>query len=343
MTTKTRAYDLHMTHADVAMRDAMDKYLNEDIYGGWFSEYSACLIVRKLSQQGDPEAKKVEPVLLSIQTIDKFKDRKNRVTTSLYQQLASTKELENFEKNIATFSNFSANKIQERRDELTTRVAEQLNIYTLAKQNYEQELERIKQGAPQRTSNYALMRGTAFAESNEDPVVLMNKVISDVNRDYPEYEYVASDMNDQVKKLYDNYNTDVAYLNSVHSLITDLSNNLVHNLEKKANLKERQKEVQEYYHKQYEQQIFLVKLIIFFSLFAIVGNLLLHYQLIQANVFAAYLGLIFSVAFVVFFYYLWDFYIRDTTIFDEYEFNTYLSPSNGKVLQSTFKDNIIYC
>lgn len=327
------------------MRDAMDKYFYEDTYGGWFSEYSSGTIVRMLSQRGDEDAKRIEPILLSTQDIDRFKDARNRLTTSLYQQLSSARELEVFEKTqYAQFvTDYGVAKAEERKTELTTRAAETLNRYTLEKQTYEQELERIKQGATQRTSTYMTIRGTNFAGSNEDPVVLLNKVIADVNRDYPEYAYAAADMNDQVKHLYGNYNTDVTYLNSVHSLLTDISNNLLHSLEKKAHMKERKQEIQEYYHKQYDQQIFLVKLLIFFSFFVILGSLLLHYRIIQTNVFAAYLGLVFSVAFVVFFYYLWDFYMRDSVVFDEYQFNTYLSPSNGKVLESTFKDNIIYC
>jgi hypothetical protein len=126
-------------------------------------------------------------------------------------------------------------------------------------------------------------------------------------------------------------------------LIKDLSDNLLPYIEKKANFKEKQLEIQEYYHKQYEQQIFLVKILIVFCLFVAIGNLLMYYSLMTMTVFAAYVGLVSSVAFVVFFYYLWDFYVRDTIIFDEYQFDTYLPPSNGKVLDTTFKDNIIYC
>ena len=84
-----------------------------------------------------------------------------------------------------------------------------------------------------------------------------------------------------------------------------------------------------------------MKILIFFAMFAVVGSILLHFNVISVNVFAAYLGFIFSIAFIVFFYYLWDFYIRDTVVFDEYDFGNYSPPSTGKVLE--FKDNIIYC
>jgi len=337
--------DVQMKDVDVYMRESMDRYLNNDNFGGWFAEYNAISIVRFLEKKNVQEAKNARPVLLSDASLEQFKKITSELSTSLYQQRASARELDQFEKN--NYDNFISwygqTKADERKNELSTKKENDLRRYKNLKQTYDNELNEIKKKAPTRASAYIALRGTSFSESNEDPVVLMNKVIADVNTAYPEYSYAASDMNEQIKMLYGNYNTDATYLNSVHSLLSDLSDNLMPSLEKKMNYKERKQEIHEYYHKQYEQQIFLVKLLIFFSLFAIAGSILHHYKIISITAFAVYLGIIFSVAFVMFFYYLWDFYIRDNTVFDEYDFNVYSPPSNGNVLKSTFKDNIIYC
>lgn len=339
------SYIVTMKDADQYMRVSMDRYLNNDNFRGWFAENNALSIVDHLVTKGDVAAINVKPVMISSQDISNFKNINAELSKSIYQQRSSTRELEQFETN--EYNNFIlwyGQKIAEdRKNELIKNKNKYLELYNKAKLNYDNQLNEIKKKAPQRSSAYIALRGASFSDSNEDPVVLLNKVISDVNMAYPEYAFPASDMNDQVNYLYGNYESDIKYLNSIHSLLTDLSDNLVHDIEKKAHYKERQKEIEEYYHRQYDQQIFLAKILILFSLFIIVGSILLHYQIIDTTLFAIYLGIVFSVAFVVFFYYLWDFYMRDETIFDEYQFNTYLPPSNGNVLKSTFKDNIIYC
>jgi hypothetical protein len=334
-----------MKDVDVYMRESMDKYMNNDNFRGWFSEYNAASIVNYLIIKKDPDAIKVKPVMITEQDIKSFKNRFTELTTALYQQRSSTRELERFETN--DYDNFiiwyGRKATEDRKNILTKKKDKYLKEYNNTKLAYDSELNKFKKNAPQRISAYIELRGVSFSGSNDDPVVLLNKVIADVNKAYPEYSFPASDMNDQVLDIYGNYESDIKYLNSVHSLLTDLSDNLIHDLEKKVNYKERQKEIQEYYHSQYDQQIFLAKILILFSLFVVIGSILLHYQIIDTTAFSAYLGLVFSIAFMVFFYYLWDFYMRDNIVFDEYDFNTYLPPSNGKILRSTFKDNIIYC
>jgi hypothetical protein len=332
-----------MKDADVYVQESMERYLNKEDFAGWFSEYNAVSILTYLSGKGNQEASDAKKALLSEERCVKFKTMSSEYTSTLYQQRSSTRELEQYEQNrygdYVTW--YGQAKADERKNELTAKKNNAMERYNAAKKAYDDELKSIASGASNRLINYIVLRGDTFVASNDDPVVLLNKVVTDVNRAYPEYAYAASDMNEQITNLYGNYKTDLKYLDSIHELVNDLSDNVVRNMEKKVNVKKRQQEIHEYYHKQYDQQIFLVKILIFFAMFAIVGSILLHYNVISVNVFAAYLGFIFSIAFVVFFYYLWDFYIRDTTIFDEYEFGNYSPPSNGKVLQ--FKDNIIYC
>jgi hypothetical protein len=339
------SYNVQMKDADVYMKESMDKYLNNDNFGGWFAEYNAVSIVQLLANKDVIEAKEAKAVLLSKEDIERFKLITAELSTALYQQRSSNRELEQFEKN--NYDNYISWYGIQTADQKKNAMVQKNNIvknrYKAAKEAYDRELNEIKKTAYRRSNAYMGLRGEAFAASNEDPVVLINKVLADVNEAYPEYSYPASDMNEQMKHLYGNYNTDVKYLNSVHSLLSDLSDNLLPSIEKKMHHKERQQEIQEYYHQQYEQQIFIVKILIFFALLAIIGSLLLHYQIIPMAAFAAYLGIVLSVAFVVLFYYLWDFYLRDHTIFDEYQFDVYSPPSNGKVLDTSFNDNIIYC
>jgi hypothetical protein len=335
---------IELKDADVYMREGMDRYLNNDHFGGWFAESNAVSIVCYLSDKGDPFATDLKAVMLTKESVEQFKKIQAEVDTSLAQKRVSEKQLDQYVKR--NYSNYiewyGIQKADERKQELTTRKDSDQARYALAVKAYETELKRIKDSASKRFTDYMNLRGDAFADANEDPIVLLNKVIADVNEAYPEYTPAASDMNDQVKKLYGNYNSDLSHLNSVHELISDLSDNLVSTLEKKMNFIERQNEIQNYYQKQYKQQIFLVKVLIFFAIFAMIGFICLQYQWIPLPIFIGYLGVVFSIAFVVFFYYLWDFYMRDKTNFDEYQFNTYVPPTDGTVLK-TFKDNIIYC
>jgi hypothetical protein len=332
-----------MKDVDVYIQESMKRYLNNENFAGWFSEYNAVSIVYYLSGKGVQEATLAKAVLLSKEKCEQFKTITAEYSSTLYQQRSSTRELDRYEQN--NYDNYvtwyGQQKADERKNELTVKKDNAVKKYNDAKKIYDDELRLIAAGAAKRFEDYTQLRGEVFAASNDDPVVLLNKVLTDLNRSYPEYSYAASSMNDQITNLYGNYNTDLKYLDSIHELVNDISDNVVRNVEKKVHVKKRQQEIHEYYHKQYDQQIFLVKILIFFAMFAIVGSILLHYNVISVNIFAGYLGFIFSIAFVVFFYYLWDFYIRDTTIFDEYEFGNYSPPSNGKVLQ--FKDNIIYC
>jgi hypothetical protein len=339
------ATDLKMEDVDTYMREAMDRYLNNDNFAGWFAESNAISIVKLLSEGGDAQATACIPILLSTNANNNFIQAQAQLDTALGEKRSADRQVELYERN--KYNNYvqfhGLEKAEEEKNRLKATQNTSQTAYTAAVTNFENQQKIIKNGASSRFSAYIELRGSAFAGANDDPVVLLNKVITDVNNAYPEYNYKASEMNEQVKKIYGNYNTDLKYLNSVHTLVSDLSNNLVPTLEKKIRFKERQKEIQEYYHKQYEQQIFLVKLLVVFAIFALVGFIFLHYQLIPLTAFIIYLGIVFSIAFVVFFYYLWDFYIRDNQVFDEYQFDTYLPPSNGEVLRSTFKDNIIYC
>lgn len=343
MTTVSNSVE--MKDADIYLREAIDRYLNNDNFAGWFAESNALSIVRYLADKKNAQAIEAKKVMLSDEDDAKFKRIQAEQDSSLAQKRTSEKQFDIYE--TRDYNNYietyGLQKADERKALLKKTKTDDIARYNNAVKAFDDELKKIKRQAPTRFNAYITLRGDSFANGNEDPLVLLNKVIADVNEAYPEYNYSAFDMNEQVQKLYGNYTSDVKHLNSVHTLLSDLNENLIPTIEKKIQNKERQQKIQEYYHKQYEGQIFLAKILIVFAMFALVGFLLLHYEWIPLLGFMAYLGIVFSVAFIVFFYYLWDFYMRDSQVFDEYNFNTYLPPSSGKHLQSTFKDNIIYC
>lgn len=180
-----------------------------------------------------------------------------------------------------------------------------------------------------------------------NPINQLNGVIRDISMSD---STMSSLMYEELKKLKKNDENDVIYMNKLHSIIGDISNNLLNSVERNLNHKKKEQDIQDYYHKQYQQQIFLLKLVIFFSLIALAGCLLFNIGVISIHLLTFYLGFVLSVAFMTIFYYLWDYFLRDKTAFDEYDFATYLPP---KVIDldkqknvsglGDLRDNIIYC
>jgi len=178
-----------------------------------------------------------------------------------------------------------------------------------------------------------------------EPVQQMNQVITDVRIAYPVYSSSASKMNQQVHALHDNYTIDLEYKQQIGSMIKDIQKNIGPELERNINYKKKQMDIQEYYTKEYQQQIFILKLVLFFSLWALLGCLLFHAQWMSIAMLTIYLGFVLSIGFITLFYYLWDYFLRDPTIFDEYNFLTYVQPAKSLKNEdhNDFKDEIIYC
>lgn len=174
---------------------------------------------------------------------------------------------------------------------------------------------------------------------------MLNNVIQDISGSD---SYSKSQMFLQIQKLHENYTKDLEYMGTVEKLINELSGSSMSELEKDVNHKKKQQDIQEYYHQKYQQQIFIVKLLILFALVALVGCVFFNYGFISVYLLTVYLGLVFSVGFVVIFYYLWDLSIRDNSIFDEYDFQTYLPPKTHGTQDKSWNlddltDNNILC
>jgi hypothetical protein len=138
--------------------------------------------------------------------------------------------------------------------------------------------------------------------------------------------YSKDKLYNEVKKIHDNYSKDVEYMGAIHSLIDNVRGSSLVELEKEMNHKKKQQDIQDYYDKKYQQQIFILKIIIVMTLFVMVGCLFFNYGLIPVYILTIYLGFVLSVGFVIVFYYLWDLFLRDNTQFDEYNFAPYMPP-----------------
>ena len=73
----------------------------------------------------------------------------------------------------------------------------------------------------------------------------------------------------------------------------------------------------------YDKKIKIMKETIIICCLGLIGCFLLNKQIISDKLFSIYLGLVFSVGFILVFYDLWDLYIRDNKNFDEYDYSVY--------------------
>jgi len=214
-------------------------------------------------------------------------------------------------------------------------------LFQQASDSLNAERLRLTKGFPLRKKNYDLTKLEFDPNFKNNPIVEMNTVLSDLMVAYPDQNSQANLMNQQVNHIYDNYQLDISYATLLDGMMLDLSNNGLEQLERDLQFKKKTLDIQEYYHKNYQQQIVILKIVLFFSLLALVGGLLLNYQIISVSFFAVYLGVDLSIGFIVLFYYLWDFYLRDNTNFDEYNFMTY--NANKSLKHDVSNNNIAYC
>ncbi len=105
------------------------------------------------------------------------------------------------------------------------------------------------------------------------------------------------------------YYTEVLY--NAHNL-KDVSQNSI-NLERNA-------EINMYYLLKYNKQIYLLQLIIFTCCIALIGAILYSNKILSSNYFTYYLGAVFGIGAIVIIYNIYDIYIRDKHVFNEYDF-----------------------
>ena len=162
-----------------------------------------------------------------------------------------------------------------------------------------------------------------------DPILRLNQVILDISMSD---SYGKDKLYNEVKKIHENYSKDVEYMGTIHTLIDNVRGSSLVELEKNVNHKKKQQDIQDYYDKKYQQQIFILKIVIVLALFVMAGCLVYNYGIISIYILVVYLGFVLSVGFVVVFYYLWDLFLRDNSQFDEYNFAPYMPPKvHGKL------------
>jgi hypothetical protein len=339
---------------DKKMYEAFDRYSKGDLSAAYI-ELDASLIADYLSNQGNVIAKNVRTTMISQEERQRLAD-----ISSERMQLEAT--IQTFQNKLDMYSKndyeidvrrYGTEKANQTRREYTAQLETAISNAEKNRKNFESETNRIKLGVPGRIADYENAKvETPLRERNS--VVEINRVVADIQAVYPEPTPQSNKMLQQVRNVHENYLMDVSYSSIISGLFTDLNQSAIPNAERDLELKKRKVDIQNYYTLNYQQQVWILKVVIVFTLFALVGGLGLHYQLISSGLFSVYLGIVLGVGFIVLFYYLWDFYLRDSTNFDEYNFLTYLSPqkaanpdlnSDGSdpSLDLKNKDNIIYC
>ena len=331
-----------MADVDVYMYRAFDQYKKGEF--GFESEYGAYEIADLLAKEGDEVAARVKETMLTQAQRQALIDinsqyHQHKATVGVFQNQLDRFNQTEYENTIRWYGLEKANTTRNEFTQKLEKAKTEEQNYTLF---YDAIIAKIKREVPDRIARY---EDAKIGPNKRNPIQQMNQVIIDISNASPEYSPQASQMTQQVHSVHDHFLLDLKYRENVNEVITDLSNNILSQVERDLQFKKKQMDIQEYYAKNYQQQIFLLKILVVFSLFALIGGLLLNYRLISVTLFAMYLGMVLSVGFIVMFYYLWDFYIRDNTVFDEYNFLIYNPPPKPALsdLPPDFKDNIIYC
>lgn len=122
---------------------------------------------------------------------------------------------------------------------------------------------------------------------------------------------------------YNNYLTDISFSDTIDELTSPLTSPYNSINEKKNIIQDKKININTYYNKMYDKKIKIMKEIIIICCLGLIGCFLLNKQIISDKLFSIYLGLVFSVGFILVFYDLWDLYIRDNKNFDEYDYSVY--------------------
>jgi len=333
------------------MYEAFDKYSKGDL-SATYIELDASLIADYLSNQGNELAKRVRMTMLS-------QDERQRLADISSERMQLTATIQTFQNKLDLYNKndyeidkrrYGAERANNTRKEYTTQVETATSNLEKNRPIYEAEINRIKLGVPGRIAEYENAKvETPLRERNS--VVEINRVVADIQSVYPEPTPQSNQMLQQVRNVHDNYLIDVSYGSIIGGLLTDLTQSEIPKAERDMELKKRKIDIQNYYTQNYEQQVWILKIVILITLLALVGGLGLHYQMMSNSLFLLYVGIVLGVGFIVLFYYLWDFYLRDSTNFEEYDFLTYVPPAKPKLNTDygpgnsslEMKDNIIYC
>ena len=156
----------------------------------------------------------------------------------------------------------------------------------------------------------------------------LNSLIIDLSNNNPRQTNESDVIYYNIITQYNNYLTDISFSEAVDDIIYPLTSPY-NSINGKKNIQQDKKlNINTYYSKLYDKKIKIIKEIILVCCLGLIGCLLLNKGLIGDKTFAFYLGLVFSIGFILVFYDLWDLYIRDNKNFDEYNYNVYYGNSD---------------
>jgi len=121
-----------------------------------------------------------------------------------------------------------------------------------------------------------------------------------------------------------NYNGDIKMSGM---MLKYFNNNKLEDIDNSLN-DMRQIETNNYYTSKYNKESYILKQIIFYCCLALVGSLFFLKGFITETVYIIYLAIIIFIGFSAVIYSLYDLYMRDNIIFDEYDYPHLNSPGN---------------
>lgn len=160
-----------------------------------------------------------------------------------------------------------------------------------------------------------------------EPVIItklnnLNSKIQDSNfstNNPSQYGYL-----DNIKtNILSNYDNSITKSQSLTSNIQNLKTTFDGKIVKIDNISQRKLEISRFYILKYQKEIGLLQKIVITCGIGLAGCLLFNIGIISSSFLSFYLGVVLSVGFIVLFYNLWDIYVRDNQVFDEYEFGVY--------------------
>jgi uncharacterized membrane protein (DUF485 family) len=151
----------------------------------------------------------------------------------------------------------------------------------------------------------------------------LNSLIIDLSNNNPKQTRETDIIYYNIISEYNNYISDISFSDVIDEMSYTFASPY-NSINGKKNLsQEKRLSINTYYNKLYDKKIKIIKEIIIICCIGLIGCFLLNNQVISDKLFSIYLGIVFSVGFILVFYDLWDLYIRDNTNFDEYDYNVF--------------------
>jgi hypothetical protein len=172
-----------------------------------------------------------------------------------------------------------------------------------------------------------------------DPAIITK--LNSLNTDIQDPNFTSNNPNeytylDNLKKnVLTNYTSNIALSKQVTNTIDLMKGNFNDRIKKIDDINQRKLEISRFYTLKYSKEISILQKIVFICGVGLIGCLLFNIGMISNNFLSLYLGIVLAIGFVVVFYNLWDFYVRDNNVFDEYDYGIYGSkPVTTQVLPS---------